>query len=90
MEKILKGAEIRTKEDFHKKIKELLDFPDYYGENLDALWDCLTGYIDRESPLILFWDNFEISKLNLGEFADAALNIFKDAESEMKNFKVRI
>ena len=30
------------KEDPHKHIKEALDFPDYYGENLDALFDLLT------------------------------------------------
>ena len=25
----------------HKAIKHGLDFPDYYGENWSALWDCL-------------------------------------------------
>jgi ribonuclease inhibitor len=30
-------------EDFHDIIAEALDFPDYYGCNLDALWDCLTS-----------------------------------------------
>lgn len=29
----------------HKIIKEGLDFPDYYGENWDALWDCLTDML---------------------------------------------
>ena len=27
--------------EIHKIIKEKLGFPDYYGENLDALWDCM-------------------------------------------------
>ncbi len=26
----------------HDYLKEALDFPDYYGSNLDALYDCLT------------------------------------------------
>jgi len=28
--------------DFHDAIAKCLDFPNYYGRNLDALWDCLT------------------------------------------------
>ena len=26
----------------HPYLKQMLDFPDYYGKNLDALYDCLT------------------------------------------------
>ena len=32
--------------ELHKILKEAFDFPDYYGENLDALWDCLEYYCD--------------------------------------------
>lgn len=27
--------------ELHQRIKEALDFPDYYGENWDAFWDCI-------------------------------------------------
>ena len=30
----------------HQRIRKTFGFPDYYGENWDAMWDCLTG---------LFW-----------------------------------
>ena len=30
------------KRDGHDYLKEVLNFPDYYGKNLDALYDCLT------------------------------------------------
>ena len=26
----------------HQYLAHMLDFPDYYGQNLDALYDCLT------------------------------------------------
>lgn len=30
------------KKDGHDYLKKVLNFPDYYGKNLDALYDCLT------------------------------------------------
>lgn len=60
MEIIIDGERIKTTDDFHLEIKEKLEFPDYYGENLDALWDCLTGSIDL--PVTLVWDNADLSK----------------------------
>ena len=31
----------------HKIIQEALDWPDYYGCNWDAFWDCLTNMVGR-------------------------------------------
>lgn len=31
--------------EIHEVLKHDLDFPDYYGGNLDALWDCLTDML---------------------------------------------
>ena len=30
--------------EIHQILKREFDFPDYYGENLDALWDCLSDF----------------------------------------------
>ena len=32
----------------HDYLKEMLAFPEYYGNNLDALYDCLTDLSDME------------------------------------------
>jgi ribonuclease inhibitor len=34
----------KTVEEVHQMIQNILEFPNYYGKNLDALWDCLTKY----------------------------------------------
>lgn len=34
------------KKELHARIADALDFPDWYGHNLDALMDCLTDLED--------------------------------------------
>ncbi|PEQ72059.1 barstar family protein [Bacillus thuringiensis] len=38
----LNGWKFTSKEIMHKILKNKLDLPNYYGENADVLWDCLT------------------------------------------------
>ena len=44
-------SKIESWNEFHQIIKKELDLPHNYGENWDALWDCLTERIDIEEPL---------------------------------------
>ncbi len=45
---ILDFSNVRYYSEMQKVIKEEFDFPDYYGENWDAFWDCLTDMTGRE------------------------------------------
>ena len=38
----LDGRQLLTRETAHTYLKRVLDLPEYYGNNLDALYDCLT------------------------------------------------
>ena len=40
---------ILDEETFHEYVSKRLDFPAYYGFNLDALWDCL-GDVATSNP----------------------------------------
>jgi len=43
--------------DFHNEISEKLNFPGWYGHNLDALNDCLSDIeTDKEGIVIVFYD----------------------------------
>ena len=39
---VLEGKAFVDIETTHVLLKEVFDFPDYYGKNLDAFWDCIT------------------------------------------------
>ena len=88
MEIILNGSEIKTERDLHDALKKQLDFPEYYGNNLYALWDCLTAWV--EMPLTIIWQDYGISQKNLGEYADKTLMTFQDAEKEVDGFHIKI
>ncbi len=37
---------VQTAREMHEAIRAGLDLPEYYGMNLDALWDVLTGEVE--------------------------------------------
>lgn len=49
---ILDASRLCTRTGAHEYLKEQLGFPDYYGRNLDALYDCLTDLDDTEIELV--------------------------------------
>ncbi len=44
---VLDFRQIKYYGEMHLIFKETFDFPDYYGENWDAFWDCLTDMVGR-------------------------------------------
>jgi len=71
----------------HQHLQERLSFPDYYGQNLDALWDCL-NYVDL--PLLVRWHHFTASQQQLGDYADRTLQIFQEAQAELPGFVIEV
>ena len=67
-EVVLYGEEM--KENPHEYIKEKLEFPDYYGENLDALFDCLT---ELSNKIIIIKDSSVLDEDMIATFKDASV-----------------
>ncbi|QJC51717.1 barnase inhibitor [Paenibacillus albicereus] len=86
-ELLLDGSKLHDWDDIHDWFAEQLGFPDYYGRNLDALWDCLGDY--AAPPLRLRWRGFEESQARLGpDGAQSLLQLLRDAETELDGFTV--
>lgn len=64
--------------DIHEKIQEGLKFPDYYGKNLDALWDCLT---DMDAPVEIYIYGAEtLGKEMSVLFTESIIKIFDEVK----------
>lgn len=74
-------TDIGDYEDFYAQLKEKLPLPGYFGDNLDALSDVITGGL--EMPLHLEFVNMTVDQL---EIFEDLLTTLEDAEDEMDEF----
>ena len=47
------GRQYASAKEMHLALKMLLDLPEYYGCNADALYDCLSERVDKPVNLVL-------------------------------------
>ncbi len=52
------GLHAQTKPDLLRAFGEALDFPDWYGQNFDALADCLHDIGAGRDGVVLLWDGW--------------------------------
>lgn len=69
---------IGTINDFYAIAKNQLMLPDYFGNNLDALWDWVTAGMELPATI-----NFSNMTLNQLETFEGLIELFEDACEEM-------
>lgn len=84
---ILDGEKIISKEQLHRHLAWSLNFPEWYGKNLDALYDCLTDVQERTGIHVL---NKEALYENLGPMTHGLLRVLRDAAAENPNLHVEM
>ena len=77
---ILDGNLLADAAKVHDYLKEMLEFPEYYGKNLDALYDCLTDLENVEITITAPDED--------GAIFQKVLRVFKAADRENGAFKV--
>lgn len=83
---ILDGAMMGEKTAAHEHIAVAMDFPGWYGKNLDALWDMLSACGDTEVELM----NAPALLNALGDYACRLLGCFYEAAEENERLKFRV
>lgn len=73
----------KSRKEIHRRLSEALSLPDYYGGNLDALFDCLTDIFEETSVTV-----FDAG-LSPESYRRSIRRVFRDAEEENPDLSVR-
>ena len=82
---LLDGNRIKTAEDLHRTFREALGFPEWYGNNLDALYDMLTE--TQEEVGVILVNNTQLADA-LGERWTALLRLLVNVRRLRRGFRV--
>ncbi len=78
-EVFINGRDFETAEEVHEFLKDTLDFPDYYGKNLSALYDVLTD-LNEDTRIVLNLSDAEDD--GMIEFLERMAEVATDAAAE--------
>ena len=68
----LDGSKMDSIQNTHIHLKESMELPEYYGENLDAMYDLLTGKQEKVEETI---ETILITPENVDEFIEKYIEI---------------
>ena len=79
--------EVTNKEEFHEAFARQLPLPEYYGKNLDALYDVLTEYGEDWTIIIYNIKGFEETE---PQYAASFIKMLSRAAKECPFLKIKI
>lgn len=87
MRYVIDLKDVQSKEDFHDRIEEGFDCPDYYGRNLDALYDVLT---DEVEDVEIYFTNAADMAENMDKYYDAFVEMCEEVQQDYENITIVI
>ncbi len=71
---------IKSLWDLHEYFMTVFDLPDYYGRNMDALWDCLQCSFEEDTTIVL--KNLNAMAKDMHPVIPTIKELFQDLENE--------
>lgn len=84
---VIDGRSIGEMKDIHEAFRRELDFPSYYGSNLDALYDCLS---DLSEEIEIYIENDALLEEKIGERAGRLIRLLSELAAEKPNLRLQI
>lgn len=69
---------VKTVYTLHQELKNSLNLPEYYGMNMDALWDCISS-ADIEIPATIYIEGINSLPKDLKEEKNILIELLDDA-----------
>ncbi len=80
------GRAVHSLDELYDELARQLPLPDYFGRNLDALWDVLST--DIEGPVEMVWEDAEHSKRSMGKDYERVVALLNDLTAEREDFRI--
>ncbi len=80
----------KTVVEVHQIIQKILDFPEYYGKNLDALWDCLTKYPYQPNDITIVFKPDDSMHQEMLSYIRKIIDIFMEVQKKYGDIRITV
>ncbi len=74
----------------HQVIQQKLELPEWYGQNLDALWDSITGIMYVPADIIIIYKPETQKSEELASEIKKIIDVFKEAAQEYNEITLHV
>ncbi|MBE6799160.1 MAG: barnase inhibitor [Ruminococcaceae bacterium] len=89
-DRVLDFSDCKYLGEIHELIKKELELPQFYGCNLDALWDAVTGIMYVPANIKIIFKPKTAASMKLTEEVEKIILVFQEAEEEYKQIKLTV
>ncbi len=83
---IIDGTEVESRTALHEALARQLALPEWYGHNLDALYDYLS---EQSEDTLLYLRRMDVLQSTLGGYAEAFWTVLSEAAEENPHIKLQ-
>ena len=89
-DRVLDFSKCKYLGEVHEIIKKELELPEWYGANLDALWDSITGIMYVPANIKMIYKPETKASQKLTDEIEQIISVFFEAQEEYGQIKVTI